>query len=151
MNEVMCEALAIAALEHIALADKLKSILSQPIEERDGMFIQKTAPAEISSRMRANLQDRTGLECFINHIHIEDYLDDNEKRTSAGILLQGLTYAISLRQKLRGTHSGASFNIILTQSAESCSVRFHKIRENESWLRNDIEDYTDEGVCLLRT
>ena len=41
--------------------------------------------------------------------------------------------------------------MIVSFSDESCTVRFHKIRESESWICDDLEQYSLEAVCVFET
>jgi len=85
--------------------------------------------------------DRTGMECFVNHVHFQI---GRSKRA----LEQVFGYVAALSESLKGLHDG-SFQIILTVSNGVCIVRFHKCRQGEEWLANDLEGYKAEAIFVL--
>ncbi len=87
--------------------------------------------------------DATGYECAVNSLHIEDYLAAGAAREPVALALTGRECALFLAAKLR--EYGAtlaeptSFRIIVTVDGRSSTIRFHAIREGESWLAEDLE------------
>jgi hypothetical protein len=88
--------------------------------------------------------DLTGLECFVNHIHIPYHRD----RPS---LLEALSYVKGLQRSLCSLESDEDFVIVLSVSGSSTVIRFHKNRQGEAWLAPDIERYEEPvGVFNLK-
>lgn len=89
--------------------------------------------------------DRTGSECFHNKIFIGAIIQNTSKskRFECGIL-----FAEKLAAKLL-TEIGTGFNVIFTFDMENSFVRFHKIREGESWLDDDLESYKLDAVLKI--
>ena len=89
----------------------------------------------------ANLQqflDRTGYECFVNHVH---FSVGRAKRALSGVF----EYAAGLRSALFSLGEGR-FEIIISVSRGTSTVRFHKCRPGESWLGDDLEKYKYESI-----
>jgi hypothetical protein len=131
------------------LSPRLKGLLDAGIIEEDGCwFLTKCRSG--TKNVISEFQDRTGLECFVNKIHIEE-------KEPVTLQEQGYIFVDTLRQLLepRGV-----FNIIMGLSYSdfdgkpdilTCNVRFHKVRAGESWLRDDLETYKDDGLLVLTT
>ena len=90
-----------------------------------------------------DFSDRTGFECFVNHLH----LPFNGTRES---LLESLGYAIALRHAL-SSFEGKTFLVIASVADGECTIRFHQLRENESWVAEDLEGYGSEAILLLNS
>jgi hypothetical protein len=86
--------------------------------------------------------DRTGYECFVNHIH----LPYNGTRDSLVGLLE---YVAQLRRGLEQYAPERQFLIILSISGAECVVRFHECRPGERWLASDLEGYKEESILVV--
>lgn len=94
---------------------------------------------------RKGLVDKTGVECFANHLHVKDYI-----AASALVQLdQGIMFAQRLAKALRFSFPRTGFRVIVSKNAEGVIVRFHKLRPNEEWLSRDLEGYEHEAVCVM--
>jgi hypothetical protein len=113
----------------------------------DCYYFKSLAPEMVKFIADKVLIDRTGSECFHNKIHIDDIIDSV---TPEEQLKCGLYFAYQLAKKIKATF-GQGFNIILSYDEEYCVVRFHKIRINESWLDDNLDNYKMEAVLLLTT
>src|SRR5262249_56664019 len=92
--------------------------------------------------------DRTGYECFVNHIHIDDYVSED-------IVNQSIGYASKVLHKWNDEKfDGELISIISVSKKNECSrrdeatVRFHYRRRNESWLASDL-DGTEEAILEI--
>ncbi len=94
---------------------------------------------------KKSLVDKTGLECFANHLHIKDYV----KSDPAEQLRQGMMFAQKLAEALRLSFPRTRFRIIVAQNAQGVIVRFHKLRPNEEWLSSDLEAYKDDSIGII--
>ena len=92
--------------------------------------------------------DETGYECFVNHVHVTDYIDTP---TNGLVLLeQGIALARKLAQALSDSSMEGHFRIIISFDESECTVRFHKIRRGQNWLSADLEKY-EEAIGILDT
>lgn len=87
-----------------------------------------------------DFEDRTGYECFINSIHIDDYAESN-----------WLGNALQLSQRLLecwfGSQNSESLQVILSCGEFGAMVKAHVIRAGEIWLDDDLDSY-DEPVLV---
>lgn len=89
-----------------------------------------------------DFQDRTGHECFINHVH-KPY---DSTRESLQACVQ---FTSRLQSELALVARGRPFLVILAVSGKDCTVRFHQRRRNEVWLDDDLEAYVEEAILVL--
>jgi hypothetical protein len=89
-------------------------------------------------------QDRTGYECFINHVHIPC------KRGKKN-LLSALGHLFGLRESREEQFPERAFVIIASFSRGECTVRFHQLRHNERWLGDDLEEYRLNAILEITT
>ena len=132
-----------------ALADheldvRLASLLDAGFEEVAGCIV---LPGYADSARRTSIalvRDETGLEAFVNRVHIEDVL---RSTTASQALPQAALFARRLARHLTSAYPNEGLEIVLTVS-DSCSVRFHKSRSSQNWLADDLESY-DEAILRL--
>jgi hypothetical protein len=78
--------------------------------------------------------DATGLECLLNRIHIDDFVDES---TPIKVMIQiAICYALKLKDALLSSTLDGPFRIIISGDSpgHSCTVRFHRLRPHQAWL-----------------
>jgi hypothetical protein len=96
----------------------------------------------------ADFEVASALECCANKLQLEKMLDPRLVLACPLLMLTGgLLLAGEVSRRL--TALPGRFNVIVSYDGESCAVRFHKIREGESWLCDDLETYVDEGILVV--
>jgi len=136
-----------------SLSSKLSTLLESRIEERDKTFCFTSLRSTISEPVMF-FGDLTGYECAVNHIHIDDFLEPGSQQKQGLLFRSAIAFAYRLKEKLISTFPKQNFNIILGYSLGNppgCTVRFHKIRENESWISDNLDGYEAEAVMVLDT
>lgn len=93
--------------------------------------------------------DMTGYECAVNAIHLEDYLEKGMAREAPALAATAAKCSDWLIERLR-RFSPEPFRIIISVQGRYCKMRFHKIRDGESWLADDLEGYP-EAVATFDT
>jgi hypothetical protein len=101
-------------------------VVSAPLKDRSG---NATIPSFV---------DATGYEAFVNHVHVDDYVQD-----------RGLWLAVSILYAARIKAKDPRLVVIISIDEQSCTVRFHRMRVGEEWLSGDLEGYADEGIMVL--
>ncbi|WP_375577567.1 hypothetical protein ABWH96_10945 [Marivirga tractuosa] len=92
-----------------------------------------------------DLTDRTGNEAFFNKIQIDDYL---ELENELDFFIQGVGYSILLFEKLEKCYT-ESFRVIFSYDGSFANVTFYKVRDGESWLSDDLENYKLESILVI--
>jgi hypothetical protein len=142
-----CNAAMTAALSMLRLPDKLSDDLASIAEEgffqRHGCeFLNFFKSSSIAVGLDY-LQDRTGYECYVNSIHIDDYVDLNW-------LGEALLFANRLIEHWLARSSPEVLQVIVSCDEFGAVVKAHVIRAGESWLRENLDEY-DDPVLLARS
>ena len=125
------------------LVSGLAGLLREQLIEENGCWFLASLRDGARTASLASFPDRTGFECFVNHIHIGDVVQISNVVES---FRHALGWAEALRKKLE---RHGEFNIIVSCDDTDCSVRFHRIRPGETWLTDDLESYTAESVLVI--
>jgi hypothetical protein len=131
-----------------ALPQKLLSLLNEGfVEEQDCVFFSRLK--EAARVQRLDFPDRTAYECFVNHVHVEDYLE-NGGRPPMELLGRGMAFAHELAdRRLQGTKH---FRIIVaSDGGVSCTVRFHTLRHEEEWVGKSSNGFKEEAIAIMET
>lgn len=112
------------------------------VEEDACFYLSFLAPGGLFSK---ELKDRTGNEASYNRIHIDDYLD--EGIVGIDSVPFGLQYALCLASTLKELK--LTFRIIVSFDGDFCNVTFHRLRENEVYLDDDLNEYKLESLCVI--
>ena len=115
-----------------ALPQTLLALLNAGFVEEEGRVflspLRKDAPVT-----RADCPERTQYECFVNHIHVGDYLE-NGGLPPLELLGRGIALARELKERLSQLHGLRDFRIMVRLQGTICAVRFHTIRPDEEWI-----------------
>src|SRR5213594_513885 len=104
------------------LNDKLAGLLDSGFVRTGGAYLLKTQ-AELTKTAASNFQDLTSYECFVNHIHIDDYLSDVDiDRDQLINLEQGVAFARRIVEELASSFSHERFAIIVASGPSGYSV-----------------------------
>jgi hypothetical protein len=133
-----------------ALPQKLLVLLNEGfLEEEDCVFFSRLKKQ--SHVQRLDFPDRTGYECFVNHVHVEDYLE-NGGLPPMELLGRGIAFAHELAERLRRLQGTRHFRIIVaSDGGVSCTVRFHTLRHEEEWVGKNSNGFKEEAIAILET
>ncbi len=136
--------LDISSIVNVLLCNDLDILLNSGFSSsiRTGCVYFKGNAQIESDELISNIQDLTGLECFVNDVAIDDYVEDRRE-----LLIQGICFLEKLGVALTA-FKGKRFKVILSYDELTCTVRFHQIRKGEIWLDDDIDSY-EEGVAFI--
>lgn len=145
MNQRMSALLRQAHIPVPFVDDPALNTLSIPALSEVGEFVLLKNNYEANRRVKpADHKDQTGFECSINHVHLPfDGTDASLKSC--------LSYAIALHKGLTRIAKSRSFQVIVAVEDRGCTVRFHRLRQGEAWIAEDLEGYADDAVLLLGT
>ena len=132
-----------------ALPQKLLTLLNAGFAE-DEQCVFLSALRKATPVKRLDFPARTGYECFVNHIHIENYLE-NGGLPPLELLGRGIALARELKARLSQLHGGKHFRIIVAFDGLSCTVRFHTVRPDEEWIDKNGAGRAKEAVAVLET
>jgi hypothetical protein len=95
-----------------------------------------------------DLPDKTGFECFINHVDLPfDGTDES--------LISCLEHASTLQEALMPLTGDRQFRVIISLSEDDefaksgCTARFHQIRPGEISMAEDLEGFKSEAILVF--
>jgi hypothetical protein len=103
--------------------------------------------------------DETGIECSLSKIHLDDFLPANMELNE--LARTGLDFAFLLRGALLNSRVLGPFRIIISAQlpdqslnvglnvGTNCTVRFHRMRLGQEWLKDDLDSYKEEALAVL--
>lgn len=133
-----------------ALPQRLLALLNEGFtDEEDCVFFARLKRE--SQVQKLDFPDRTAYECFVNHVHVEDYLE-NGGLPPLELLGRGLAFASELADRLHRLHGAKHFRIIVaSDGGASCTVRFHTLRHEEEWVGKNLNGFKEEAIAILET
>ncbi|WP_236195465.1 hypothetical protein [Pseudomonas glycinae] len=132
----------LADLTLVVIEGELERIARSDFVERDGcIFIAALNPQTHMSL--DSFPDRTGYECFVNSVHIDDYVSDDLLATAISWLSLVLDQwnKFGLSGVLQGSVSTDEFG---------ATVKVHVLRPDEPWLGDDLEGY-EQAVLTVNS
>jgi hypothetical protein len=134
----------------ITLSDSLTDLIASGVTEFAGGYYFSKLIQKDPFSPESTFIDRTGSECFYNKLFIEQYTPSTDP---VFICSMGVAFARKLAQLLEQTY-GVDFKVILSfdiDNLSDCHIRFHKIRANEEWLVEDLEQYKTNAILIIYT
>lgn len=129
------------------LPPKLQALVYEGFEAPDGLWGFRAMAPRRGSISVEMLHDATGYECFVNKLHLDDFLGEEDVLAPVHEQLGcGLRLVKELHRRLPREER---FLILLGCDETHCTVRFHKVRPGESWLTEELECYLDDAILEL--
>lgn len=139
------------------LPDRLSRLLDEGFEQKNGLTFLRSLVVSSSPSLKhlKETEDETGIETFVNEIHIEDSVESTPPVFELARL--GCDFAFTLACRLHEFKPQTGFRVIASVMAASdsgsardtCVVRFHERRNHQSWLCDDLESYREEAIEVL--
>lgn len=141
MNMKMKEALQGLHLDNMTLRTELSSLLFGGFVLRNCCVLLASLAGFQTNASLENFPDKTGYECFINSIHIDDYVHDE-------YLANACLFVEALFDIWRQSRNDGTIQAIVSSDEYGAVVRFHLVRKNESWISTNIESY-EEAILVV--
>jgi len=133
-----------------ALPQRLIALLDEGCTEEEQCVFLSRLKKE-SRVQRLDFPDLTAYECFVNHVHVEDYLE-NGGLPPLELLGGGMAFASELGERLRRLHGTKHFRIIVaSDGGATCTVRFHTVRHEEEWAGKNSNGFKEEVIAVIET
>jgi hypothetical protein len=135
----------------IAVPSPFRLFVFAGFRDVDGcVFFRELFPHDaVSLSALSRLRDRTGVECSVNKIHLEDFLEKGMAREAPALALTAVQCSRFLVGYLRTKFPAEPFRIIVSVQDRACTLRFHKVREGEAWI-DDIHAF-EEALFIVET
>jgi len=143
MNTKMSELLRRTSVP-VTFADQfsLESLKLPNFTVVDGSVLLKDEYERAGHVKTTDFPDRTGFECFVNHVHLPF-------SGTSDSLLSCLGYAVALQRGIARLAGKRRFQVIVSVAEDGCTVRFHEVRPGENWVSEDLEGYAEEAILLV--
>jgi len=126
------------------LPDELAQILGDGMSVVDDcLVVGKPDAVPRLDSVRAAVMDKTGYECFVNHVHLK------ERGDSAAVLGHAVAFCQRVSAEAVSFAPGRSVRFIISKNGNDWTVHFHTLRPNESYVYDDLEGYAEEAVLVL--
>lgn len=131
MRELLADATIVEQLN-----PALNAIVNRGFDVREGCYFLAALLPAAKNVTRDSFPDRTGYECFVNSIHVEDY-------DSKAPLCQAIRFVICAFSAWRASVPNLTLMSVVSADEFSVVVKFHVKRPAEQWLSENIEGYED--------
>lgn len=141
MNEKMHRELGLINTEGKVVHPELLDLIAPGFIEVNGCVFLKSLKALNLNISGSNFPDKTGFECFVNSIHVDDYV-------ASDYLSHALLFVeacFDLWRSFKG--EGGELVAIISSDEIGAVVKLHFLRRGESWLGDDLEKYEDAVFC----
>lgn len=129
-------------VEKIQLPDELNKIIRQGFTELTGCFLLSSLLQHCSPSSLDFFEDEIAFECFVNSIHMDDYVTDK-------YLSYTIVFCNFIMRKWNENHD-ENLNAIISLDDETLlpTIKFHVKRKNVSWLEEDKLDLSIQAVLI---
>jgi hypothetical protein len=126
------------------LPDELARILGDGMRVvNDCLVVGKSDVVPRLDSVRAAVMDKTGYECFVNHVHLK------EREDSAAVLGHAVAFCKRVSVEAVSVAPGRSVRFIISKNGNDWTVHFHILRPDESYISDDLEGYAEDAVLVL--
>lgn len=141
-NEKMTHIFNESDFQSKKIEKKLQNIIGKGFLEKNHCFFLKSLYKNQTHISENDFIDHTGLECFINSFHIDDYIEND-------YLVQGYLFIIELFKKWNELNNTCLLKAFLTKTDFGANVRFHMIRQNEFWIDEKNIENIEEPIMVI--
>jgi hypothetical protein len=142
METIFEQRRAAALSQSHTLPEVLAHVLRSGVETADGCVVSRAFTAPPFEAIRADVFDRTGYECFVNHWHFV-------QADAVTALSYAEEFSRQAARLLISVSPASAFRFIVSNTEDEWTVRFHTVRSGESWVSDDLEGYGSEAVMVL--
>lgn len=135
-NKKMNMELSNIKYQNLELNTDLKEIVEAGFVNANGFVFLKMLYEKATNVSEIDFPDRTGYECFINSVHIDDFVE-------ADCLITACMFVDFIFKKWKDANIKGVLCAIISSEELSTIVKIHLKRNGESWLDENIEKYED--------
>lgn len=136
MNSTMAAELQAIDWTGKTLPATLDALVAPGFCERDGLSLLRALSTIDTNAGAADFPDQTGHECFLNSIHIDDYVE-------ADYLSHALLFVDECFARWRASGQPFLLNALVAGNEFGVVVKLHRLRNGESLINDDLEKYPD--------
>lgn len=141
MNKKMAEEMRCIDWGNRELPSSLSELITPGFCEQDGCIFFVSLRVRDTNATTSDFPDKTGYECFVNSIHIDDFVQFDYLPYAC--LFVETCFAMWRRSGIRG-----DIKAIISSDELGALVKFHLVRDSETWVDQDLEKYED-GILVV--
>jgi hypothetical protein len=136
MNKKMAREIETIDLDGKVLPSELAQLLTLGFYEREGCIFLASLATGSTNVSVSNFPDKTGYECFIYSVHVDDFVKSN-------YLDYACLFVEALLSAWRESVESDTAMAIISSDEFGAVVKLHVARSGESWVSEDLESYED--------
>lgn len=140
-NLLMIEEIGKSDWKDISLPEELQLWIERGFTRSEGCVFL-TALSNTNPGVN-RLSDKTGVECFVNSFHIDDYVSER-------YLDYACLFCNKILDKWTDSHEPEVLNVIISLDEFGAVIKVHVKRNDESWLSDNLDKY-EEAVLETST
>ncbi len=138
MNKNMLFRLRGLSSSPMPLHDDLLAIARAGFIELDGCIFLNAFAGRFGALAPDHFPDKTGIECFVNSFHVDDYVPGE-------FLEQSLLFSDEVSSMWTNQFQNIPALILVSAVNDGVVLKLHTLRAGEEWLVHDLDTYS-EGV-----
>jgi len=144
LNSPMLTLLSSSICREARLDRSLNELLDEGFTCVDGCYLL-TGLAKVRTQYGlAEFQDRTAYECFINGVHIDDYVDEE-------YIAQTFLFVTAVMKAWIETTTESTLEVIVSKTNHGYNVKLHVVRSGEDYIDHAEIDNFEEAVLVVRS
>lgn len=130
-------------LDKLQLNQELNEILKAGFTFVQDCWIMKSMYEGNLHIKLTDFPDKTGYECFINSIHIDDYFDSD-------LLFYAFVFVEKLSIEWKKLENQFSLEVIMSETDFGYNIKWHTVRVSEKWILEPDLNKFEEGITIFR-
>lgn len=135
-------------LRQIGIGERLESPLQEILSEGflviNDCYVLKGLFEQQNHVSVSDFVDKTAYECFINSIHIDDYVKND-------FFIQAMFLTERLILEWNKLTNHLVLQVIISETDFGVNVKFHVLRQNEIWIDGRELNKFSEAVMICRS
>ncbi|RJG12039.1 hypothetical protein D3879_01550 [Pseudomonas cavernicola] len=140
MNKKMDQVIQGSSWDGRMLPPELSELLAPGFFKRDGCTFLASLAKGDTNVSASDFPDKTGYECFVNSVHIDDYVE-------CDYVVYACLFVEEFFNAWRSSNSSEIARAIISSDELGALVKFHVARGGESWVGEDLEKY-EEAILV---
>ena len=124
------------------LPDEFTQMLGDGMRVVDDCLVVGKSDTLPMDSVRAAM-DKTGYECFVNHVHFKELGD------SAAVIGYAVAFCKRVSAEATSVAPNRSVRFIISKNGKDWTMHFHTLRPDERYVSDDLEGYAEEAVLVL--
>jgi hypothetical protein len=144
MNKRMAKEMDGVTWRDRPLPHELSALVAQGFEELDGCVFLASLKKAGTNAKQEDFPDKTGYECFINSIHIDDFVQSD-------CLAFACLFIEACFSAWKQSGISGDLTAVISDDESGAVVKLHRARSDEFWVSSDLENYREEAVLVAHS